>query len=498
MENCVLSCVGVSKAFPGVQALDQVNFDLQPGEVHALCGENGAGKSTLIKILTGLYRKDAGEITHIGAAVDFKNPQEARKAGISLIPQELHLARSLTVAENIFMTDYPIKHGIVDWKEMFRKTIELQRKLGSSALRFQPEQLISTLSMGQQQLVEILKAISTDVKVLAFDEPTSSLSDEETEQLFILIKELTRQGIAVIYVSHRLAEIFKICDRVSVLKDGKYVGTRNVSEISATDIISMMVGRDMHSVEKDKRAFNEDILSVEDLCWTDKVKNVSFTLRKGEILGMFGIVGAGRTETARLLFGVEKKRKGVIKIRGKTVRIDEPHDAVKYKMGFVSEDRRGEGLATILNVTQNITMPFVKDYSRSGIMNLKVEKERARESVAKLNIKTPSLETKVADLSGGNQQKTVISKWLGAQSDILIFDEPTRGIDVGAKAEIYKIMNELTKEGKSIIMISSELPEVLTMSDRVLVFRDGEIVAQLEEVGSLTEEQVLAYAIKTQ
>jgi len=299
-------------------------------------------------------------------------------------------------------------------------------------------------------------------------------------------------------VSHRLAEIFKICDRVSVLKDGKYVGTRNVSEISATDIISMMVGRDMHSVEKDKRAFNEDILSVEDLCWTDKVKNVSFTLRKGEILGMFGIVGAGRTETARLLFGVEKKRKGVIKIRGKTVRIDEPHDAVKYKMGFVSEDRRGEGLATILNVTQNITMPFVKDYSRSGIMNLKVEKERARESVAKLNIKTPSLETKVADLSGGNQQKTVISKWLGAQSDILIFDEPTRGIDVGAKAEIYKIMNELTKEGKSIIMISSELPEVLTMSDRVLVFRDGEIVAQLEEVGSLTEEQVLAYAIKTQ
>ena len=496
MNDVVMLCKGVSKAFPGVQALDAVNFELRRGEVHAICGENGAGKSTLIKIIAGLYKKDDGEIFFEDKPVDFKSVQECRKNGISLIPQELHLAPALTVAENIFMTGHPKKGPFVDWKAMWEKTHGLQERLGSTALSFRPNQLISELTMGHMQLVEVMKAISTEVKVIAFDEPTSSLSDEEAAQLFKLIKQLTSEGISVIYVSHRLNEIFSVCDRVTVFKDGRYVATNNVADINTGDIISMMVGREMNLFEKKSDKYIGDaIMNVEGLKWKRRVNNVSFFLKKGEILGVFGIIGSGRTEMARLLFGLEKKDSGKISIGGREALLNHPKDAVNMKMGFVSEDRRGEGLATRLNVCQNITMPFFKRLAKLGLINLGREKGKAAGLIKALDIKTPGIGTITENLSGGNQQKIVISKWIGSESDILIFDEPTRGIDVGAKAEVYRLMEKLTSEGKSIIMISSELPEVLAMSDRLLVFKDGMIVAEFTNVRELSEEDVLRYAI---
>lgn len=498
MDDVILQCIDISKSFPGVQALDRVCFELKKGEIHALCGENGAGKSTLIKILTGLYRKDMGEIIFERKTEDFRSVQECRNHGIVLIPQEIQLASTLTVAENIFMTRYGKKHGFVNWKHMERDTQALQHRLGSSALTFSANTLAADLSMGHKQLVEIMKAISTDVKVIAFDEPTSSLSDEETEQLFNLIRQLANKGISIIYVSHRLNEIFKICDRVTVFKDGKYVNTKEVASLVPADIIAMMVGRDLKLFDKKKSENkNSDFaLQVESLNWGNKVNNVSFSIKRGEILGMFGIVGSGRTETARCLFGLEKKDSGIVKILGKKVNIRNAHDAVKYKMGFVTEDRRGEGLSLVSSVRWNITMPFLKKvFSSLGFVKERYETQISHSYIKALNIKTPGDLTQVESLSGGNQQKVIIAKWLGADSEILIFDEPTRGIDVGAKAEIYRLIENLAEKGKAIIMISSELPEIRAMSDRLLVFRDGSITAEITNVSEMSEEEILSYAI---
>lgn len=497
MERTILTCKDVTKTFPGVRALDQVELELKEGEVHALCGENGAGKSTLIKILTGLYTKDCGTITYKGQEICYKSVQECRNHGISLIPQEIHLAQDLTVAENIMMSSYPTKGGKVDWEKMRKKTIELQKRIGCETY-FSPDTRVGDLCMGHQQLIEVMKAIATELKVIAFDEPTSSLSDEETDRLFRLIKELKAQGVSIIYVSHRLGEIFKICDRVTVFKDGKYVATKEVGDVTADGLVSLMVGRDMSGFHKEANYadMSDVVLEVQDLCWKNKVKNVSFQLHKGEILGMFGIVGAGRTETARVIFGLENKDSGIVKIHGKEVNITSPKQAVDKKIGFVTEDRRGEGLSTISSVKWNITMPYVKKLSsRIGRIEHKKEIESARMFSEKLKIKAASLDEQAASLSGGNQQKIVIAKWLGAESEILIFDEPTRGIDVGAKAEIYRLMEQLAAAGKSIVMISSELPEVLALSDRILVYRDGEINKVFEKTDSLTEEEVLHYAI---
>ncbi|GHU63422.1 ribose import ATP-binding protein RbsA [Clostridia bacterium] len=498
MDEYALKCENISKSFPGVQALDNVGFDLKKGEVHALCGENGAGKSTLIKIVTGLYQKDSGDIIYEGSKINYKSTIECRKNGIALIPQELQLAETLTVAENVFMTDFPRKGIIVDWKVMMKKTRALQERLGAAALTFQPQDLVSKLSMGQRQLVEIMKAISTGVKLIAFDEPTSSLSDEETREMFRLIQELTNQGISIIYVSHRLAEIFKIADRVTVFKDGKLIGTKAIAETNPQELISMMVGRDMNLYQKSHDGIvGETLLEAKNLTRGSKVKNVSFTLKQGEVLGMFGIVGSGRTETVRLLFGLDRMDSGEVIMHGKKLNIKSPRDAVREKIGLITEDRRGEGLSLVMSVAQNITMPYFSKFRKHGVLDLKEEAKTAGKMVEILNIKTPGLKTRVETLSGGNQQKIVISKWLGADSEILIFDEPTRGIDVGAKAEIHKLMDNLSKEGRGIIMISSELPEILSMSDRILVFRDGEIKAELENTESLTEEDVLSYSIKT-
>ncbi len=497
MRETIIECSNILKTFPGVVALDHVEFELKKGEVHALCGENGAGKSTLIKILTGLYGKDSGTITYEGQEINYKSVQECRNHGISLIPQEIQLAQELTVAENIMMTQYPKKNGKVDWAEMRSRTIELQKRIGCEDY-FTPDTRVGDLSMGHQQLIEIMKAISTDLKVIAFDEPTSSLSDDETERLFQLIHELKEQGVSIIYVSHRLAEIFKVCDRITVFKDGKYVGTREISEVDNDKLVSMMVGRDMTGFQKNKNYtnMNEVVLEAEHLHWNKKVRDVSFSLHRGEILGLFGIVGAGRTETARLIFGLEKKDSGVIRIHGKETDIRNPAQAVEHGLGFVTEDRRGEGLSIINSVKWNITMPYIQRLSsKLQVINHKKETLNTEDLSARLKIKTASQNEPAASLSGGNQQKIVIAKWLGANSDILIFDEPTRGIDVGAKAEIYKLMEQLASEGKSIIMISSELPELLALSDRILVYRDGEINKEFTEVKGITEEQVLHYAI---
>jgi ribose transport system ATP-binding protein len=500
MKDYALQCENISKSFPGVQALDNVDFDLFKGEIHALCGENGAGKSTLIKIITGLYQKDSGTIIYNGKEVNYKGTTECRSHGIALIPQELQMSETLSVAENVFMAGFPKKGILVDWKKMRDDTRELQRKLGAAAMAFDPEDRVSTLSMGQRQLVEIMKAISTGVELIAFDEPTSSLSDEETSEMFKLIRELTTKGISVIYVSHRLAEIFEIADRVTVFKDGKYVGTKEINQTSTPEIISMMVGREMDLYQRklEGRDAGEAVLEVKGLTRGNKVRDVSFSVHRGEILGMFGIVGSGRTETVRLLFGLDEMDKGEMFLHGQPLAIKSPADAVSRKIGFITEDRRGEGLSLVLNVTQNITMPYFKKFKKRGLLRLNEEAKVAEEMVDMLSIKTPGLRTRVETLSGGNQQKIVIAKWLGADSELLIFDEPTRGIDVGAKAEIHKLIDDLSNDGKAIIMISSELPEILAMSDRVLVFRDGEIKANLANTETLTEEDILSYSIKTQ
>ncbi|GHV72736.1 ribose import ATP-binding protein RbsA 1 [Spirochaetia bacterium] len=499
MSDTILKCQGISKAFPGILALDSVDFELRRGEVHALCGENGAGKSTLIKIITGLYAKDSGSILYNGSEVKLKTVQEYRKAGISLIPQEIHLAQELTVAENISMSNYPrTKIGAVDWEKMYAVAAELQEKIGFGQDAFTPKSIVRNLSMGHQQLVEIMKAIATDSNVIAFDEPTSSLSDDETEQLFSLIRDLTAKGISIIYVSHRLAEIFRICDRVTVFKDGKYVGTKNINEVRIDTVVSMMVGRELTQfargtsyVQRDKTA-----IEVENLYWRKKLKGISFKLHRGEILGLFGIIGSGRTETARILFGLEKDFTGTIKLNGKKQESLTPAKSVMNRLSFITEDRRGEGLSLGSSVKWNISMPFIKAVSGFfSFINHKKEHAIAGGLIQKLRIKVPTMDTPASSLSGGNQQKLVIAKWLGAESEIMIFDEPTRGIDVGAKAEIYKLIDDLASQGRSIILISSELPEIMALSDRILVFRDGEINAELTDVKSLTEEQILHFAI---
>jgi ribose transport system ATP-binding protein len=495
--DLILKCSAVSKAFPGVQALEKVDFELRTGEIHALCGENGAGKSTLIKIIAGVYERDSGEIFYKGKSVHYKIPEECRKAGIALIPQEIQLAEPLSVAENVFMTNYPKKRGLVDWKEMNRKTVELQKRLGGTALSFKPNQIVKSLSMGQKQLVEIMKAISMDVKIIAFDEPTSSLSIDETESMFRLIRQLTDEGISIIYVSHRLQEIFTICNRVSVFKDGKYVGTKETAGVTQSDIVTMMVGREIKLYERiNKKEAGVTVLEVKNICWKDKVKNVSFQLKKGEILGMFGIVGSGRTETVKALFGVEKKDSGDVYVNNKKTEIRTPQDAVKLGLGFVTEDRRGEGLSLVASVAENTTLPFFRKFLRFGFLNLRKERAEAQRLAKLLNVKTPTMETKVESLSGGNQQKIAIAKWIGANSEIFIFDEPTRGIDVGAKSEIYKLIDELSRQGNSIIIISSELPEIMSLSERLLIFKDGEIIKEFSDVAELTEEQILEYAIR--
>lgn len=493
----ILRVEGISKAFPGVQALDRVDFEAYAGEVMALVGENGAGKSTLVKILSGVYKRDSGRIYFEGKRVEIQDPYHAQLMGISTIHQELMVTPNQTVAQNIFLGREIRRRGIlgalgfVDKREMERRAKELLERVGAD---IPPDELVKNLSVAQRQLVEIAKALSFKAKVIIMDEPTSALGPEEVEKLFEVIKQLKEQGIAIVFISHRLEEVFRIADRITILRDGKLVGYMSREEATPDKVIYLMVNRPIGDMfRKEEVVRGEPILEVKNLS-SDVVKNVSFTLYKGEILGIAGLVGSGRTELVRLIFGADPKKSGEILIEGKRVEINSPEDAVKLGIGLVPEDRQNQGLILKMSLRENIGITIIKKILKFLNFVDKIKLTRISEDfVRRLNIKTPSVFEKVLYLSGGNQQKVVLSKWLASEPKILILDEPTRGIDVGAKAEIHAIMSQLAKSGISIIMISSEMPEVLAMSDRILVMSEGKIVAEVPR-REATQEKIMAYA----
>ena len=495
MNETVLSMKGIHKRFMGVHALKSVDFELQSGEIHALVGENGAGKSTLMKVLTGIYEKDSGEIHFQGKLFHPHNPKQALTAGIGIIHQELNMMEHLTVAQNIFIGRESMKGGglFLDDKRQKQRAGELFKRLN---MNIDPADTLSQLTVGKQQMVEIAKAVSHDLKVLILDEPTAALTEVEIEELFTIMRDLSSKGVAMIYISHRMDEIGRITDRVTVMRDGEYIGTSDTEKITKDEIINMMVGRVIYEKPKEKSNVRPDadiVLEVSNLNAGKLVNNVSFKLRQGEILGFAGLMGAGRTETARAIFGADEIQSGTIKVNGKPIRITDPMDAVAHGIGYLPEDRKRYGLATGLSVTENALMASYDKYE-SGIF-IHAGKVRAitNEYVNKLSIKTPTVDQLLKNLSGGNQQKVVIAKWLINDAEILIFDEPTRGIDVGAKSEIYTLMNELVAQGKSVIMISSELPEVLRMSDRIVVMCEGRVTGELDIEGA-SQEDIMKYA----
>ena len=495
MGDLILSMKGITKSFSGVAALKNAALDLKAGEVVALMGENGAGKSTLMKILTGIYSKDSGEIQYMGQEVCFKGPAESEEAGISIVHQELNMMNDLTVAQNLFIGREEMNGFLIDDKKMNEKARELFKVL---KIDINPAEKIGNLTVGKQQMVEIAKAISSKAKVIIFDEPTAALTDSEIEELFKVIRDLKKQGTGMVYISHRMDEINVISDRVIVMRDGEYVGTLITKECSKDDIIKLMVGRAIFGEPKTASNVAKDapvVLKCENLNRGKAVKDVSFELRKGEILGFSGLMGAGRTEVARLIFGADKKDSGKIFINGKEVSINTPQDAVAQGIGYLSEDRKRYGLIVDKSVEENTVISSLNDFVKGFFIDKAKSKEVSQKYVESLKTKTPSVSQLVKKLSGGNQQKVVIAKWLVKNSDILIFDEPTRGIDVGAKSEIYALMERLAKEGKSIIMISSELPEVLRMSDRVIVMCEGRITGILD-IAEANQEVIMQSATK--
>ncbi len=491
----MLEMKGIDKSFPGVHALDHVNLDVRGGEVHALMGENGAGKSTLMKILTGIYSKDSGTILFEGNEVEFATPKEAQDAGIAIVHQELNMVNHLTVAQNIFIGREMMKGGIIDDRKMNEEANKLFDRLN---IKINPAEIMGELTVGLQQMCEIAKAISRDAKLIVFDEPSAALTETEIEDLFKIIRDLRKKGMGIVYISHRMDEIKVITDRVTVMRDGCYVGTINTGESTKDDIINMMVGRVIYETPKTKSNVKlgaEVVLKVENLNAGRMVQNVNFELRKGEILGFSGLMGAGRTEVARALFGADKKESGTIFIHGKEVDIRTTQDAVNAGIGYLSEDRKRYGIVVEKSVAENSTMANLSEFVKTIFIDKDKENRIAQDYVKTLKTKTPSVEQLVRNLSGGNQQKVVIAKWLIRDCDILIFDEPTRGIDVGAKSEIYHLMNELVKEGKSIIMISSEMTEVMRMSDRVIVMCEGRITGEIP-IEEFTQEVAMKAATK--
>ncbi len=479
MSEPILVMKGISKAFAGVPALKNVDFDLRAGEVHALMGENGAGKSTLMKILTGIYSRDAGEISLFGRPVTFTNPREAQDGGLVIVHQELNMMPHLTVAQNIFVGREKMKGRFIDDQQMVKDAEVLFKLLN---IDINPSEIMGNLTVGRQQMCEIAKAISTDARIIVFDEPTAALTETEVGELFKIIDDLRQKNIGIIYISHRMDEIKRITDRVTVMRDGEYVGTLVTDDCTKDDIIKMMVGRVVFETPKTHSAVPPDapvVLKVDGLRAGRMVRDVSFELRRGEILGVAGLMGAGRTEMARALFGADKKDAGSIYINGEKTAIRSPEDAVLAGISYLSEDRKRYGVMVEMDVTENTTLATLSQYLNGVFINNRRERETVRSYISQLKIKTPSERQQVRKLSGGNQQKIVIAKWLARDCQIFIFDEPTRGIDVGAKAEIYELMGRLAHQGKSIIMISSELTEILRMSDRVMVMCEGRKTAEL-------------------
>jgi len=486
----LLKLQNIYKSYPGVQALDNVSFELLEGEVHALIGENGAGKSTLVKILAGAISGDSGEIFIGDKKVEINSPQTAQKLGISIIYQEFNLSPYLNVAENIFLGREPVKNipGFIDWKKLYAEADNILNKIG---IRLDIKQQVKSLSVAQKQIVEIAKALSLNAKIIAMDEPSATLTDHELESLFKLIKVLKEEGIGIIYISHRLEEIFKIADRVTVLRDGKLIEVKTIQELNKEEIIRMMVGREVHE-EFPKKTFEkgEKILSVQNVTRKGFVNNVSFNVNEGELLGITGLVGSGRTELARVIFGADSKDEGEIYLKGNKVEIDSPHKAINLGIGLLTEDRKSQGLILGMSVRENITIASLNSISKQGFISKISEKISIKRYISELKIKTPSLEQYVKNLSGGNQQKVILARWLFTQSKLLIFDEPTRGIDVGAKVEIYNLINKLIEEGIGIIIISSELPEILGMCDRILVMYEGKINGEFS-YNDATQEKIM-------
>jgi ABC-type sugar transport system ATPase subunit len=491
-EAALLEMRDISKEFPGVKALDGVHFDLYAGEVHALLGENGAGKSTLIKVLGGIYQKDGGEIFIQGRPVEINSVNHARDLGISIIHQELVLVSSLNVAENIFLGREPKKkNGFVDFRLMKKRTEEL---LADLRLDIRADAVVSDLSLAQQQMVEIVKAISFRAKILVMDEPTSSISAKDADTLFEAITGLKKKGIGIIYISHRMSELQKIANRVTVMRDGKYIATKAVDSVSNDQLISLMVGRPMTNYyTRTHNNFSETILAVEKLN-SALVKDISFELKKGEILGFSGLVGAGRTEAMLALMGLHKVRSGRIVLQGEEIPSGGVRKRIKKGIVLVPEDRKGEGLFPVQSLRFNLTLKIVKQFIKGIFYNRQAEKKIVDAAIKKMAIRASGEETLMGLLSGGNQQKAILASWLATDPKVLILDEPTRGIDVGAKSEIYEMMNALAASGVGIIMISSELPELINMSDRVAVMREGRIQAIL--AGSeISQEKIMQYAV---
>ncbi len=492
-DSPALKMQGIGKVFPGVIALDDVDFELLKGEVHILLGENGAGKSTLVKIISGAYQKSSGKIYLSGKEIEIKDPKHALDLGIGIIYQELNLIPNLTVAENIFLgREFLLMPGVIDQKQM---NLAARKILDDLGVNINPKSPVNTLGIAQQQMVEVAKALSLNANILIMDEPTSALTDHEIKELFATIKRLKQTGVSIIYISHRLEELFEIGDRVSVLRDGRYVASHFISDISESELIRMMVDRELsEQYPKQEVEKREEVLRVEGLSVDHVLHDINFSLHKGEILGIAGLLGSGRTELARALFGVDNIRCGKIFIGGRFKRINSPRRAINQKIGFLTEDRKRQGLVLNLSLKDNICLPSVDRFAKFGMVNREKEYRVAKKYVKELRIKTPGLNQKALYLSGGNQQKIVISKWLCSEADILIFDEPTRGIDVGSKVEIYQLMNSLTAKGVAIIMISSDLPEILGMSDRILVMHEGKISAEYL-TSEATQEKILHSAL---
>ncbi|WP_428909599.1 sugar ABC transporter ATP-binding protein [Niallia sp. Krafla_26] len=482
----------IHKAFGTNKVLQGVNFTLEPGEIHALMGENGAGKSTIMNILTGLFHQDEGKITIDEKETLYKNSKEAEKAGLAFIRQELNIWPQMTVLQNLFIgKEITNAFGKLNTKEMKKQAEAILSRLD---LTIPLDKEAGSLSVGEQQMIEIAKALMMDAKVIIMDEPTSALTDREIEKLFVIMKELTTNGVSIVYISHRMEEIFEICDRITVMRDGVSVATSQIKETNFEEIVKQMVGRELSDRYPDRHPkLGETVLQVEGFTRKGAFQDINFSVKEGEILGVSGLMGAGRTEIMRSIFGMDPLDSGEIKINGKPVTIKNPSHAVKFGLAFITEDRKDEGLVLDFSIRENMSLPNLESFAPKGIMKTDDEKQFVEKMIQRLKIKTQSGELAAGNLSGGNQQKVVIAKWIGTGPKVLIMDEPTRGIDVGAKREIYNLMNELTERGLAIIMISSDLPEVLGMSDRVLVIHEGKITGELTREEA-TQEKIMTYA----
>jgi rhamnose transport system ATP-binding protein len=494
MSTTILRTVNVSKAYEGVLALRDVSFDLRAGEVHAIVGENGAGKSTLIKIITGAVTPDSGHLEFDGVALKTNSPAVAKTLGVAAIYQQPALFPDLSVVENIALGLEKSKPWTrVDWKQRRARAADL---LKQTAAQIDPDRVVATLTMPEQQLVEIARALGANAKILIMDEPTASLAEAEVQNLYRVINNLRESGVGIIYISHRLEELSVVADRVTVFCDGELVATREMQGLSVRELISLMVGRELSAVFPKKSVpLGDAVLELRGLgCSTNGVKNIDLTVHAGEIVGLAGLVGAGRTELARTIFGLDQANAGEIRLRGERIRIDSPFAAIKRGIAYLPEDRRRHGVVLDMSISANLTLPSLRKFSKNGSLDRELERETAARSVRRLGIKTPAVFSSVGTLSGGNQQKVALGRWLEIQPAVLILDEPTQGIDVGAKAEIHSLMGELVEQGVAILMISSELPEILGMSDRIVVLRHGTIAGTLDR-DEATQETIMSLAV---